>query len=366
MVRCRAKGKGEEFLNSRSQRYLAIAALWILGALAIPTVICSQPSPSGAPLNAGPSVSTPTTPGASPIPAVASPSPQVYYVPIPAERLSELHDSIIYDEAWLKGVAIAASVLLLATPIIAKFYVQDLAAKATITLRGELERDFQSAIAAAQNALTVATSQVTEIGNALSAQVAAQRLDIDVKLESESASTEYSLAFLFWSLKDPDRAIEHVERAIRSTRKHLEALAAQNSPPSSASLNARQIAAKKFLCFELGDLAYYRAALYSRTKLAADGLAALKDVRVVLKEWLVFGDVPPIELVDNYLFIVATVELATEQEREIGRALYQDHREELIANLSQQTGQVKIDEFAKIEVYRKAFEKQAKATKPET
>lgn len=352
--------------DSRDSRQplLRCIAVALLLTFALPLSANSADQPIGSPAAMStPHVQAPGT-GAAGSPM---PTPQSIVLKITPDRILEMYTSVNSDEAWLKLMGIFLPILIIVVsvmaPTMAKNYIEtqisaaqrelhseldghnrdmlDRVDRAQHNLQSELQRDLERAIQEARTALEKATLDSQTTRDELKSTTEKVLADLERKLLIERATVSHSVAFLFWQNKDSEAAAEYAGRALKAVDGVLTAVTdskangVEASSTNQASVpEERRLEYLEFRCTVKADLAYYLAVSFVTTKKPEYGERSLSAARGLTEDWKVYGDIPPISLVDNFIFVISRVATATQDEKVLAEAIYRNRQQELEVHLA--------------------------------
>jgi hypothetical protein len=156
---------------------------------------------------------------------------------------------------------------------------------------------------------------------------------VDAQLNSKDASVRYGLAVFLWRNGDFGNAANQATIALDDVDRVINAVEELNS---SAPRPIRDLQAdKEYRCHVIGDLAYYLAEAYqaANRRNADDARRAVELARRLRREWAVFENGPPLNLADNYLYVLATVRTIASEDMNQGKALWLNFRNPLAEHL---------------------------------
>ena len=196
------------------------------------------------------------------------------------------------------------------------------AQKAALDQVAAAQKAALDAVAATQKA---ALDQVADLRKEVESSLQISRSDLDFAL----AQQRYSAAHISWRYEDFSRAIALATQALAEADTSIAVLKALSAP--SDQERERLAARQRYRCHIVADLAYYLAERFAQEKNAQDAERALAHIRNVLYEWSIFGSDPPLNLIDNYLFVLWTVgdSLASRNDHEQGRLLLMNYEDAL-------------------------------------
>jgi len=309
----------------------------------------------------------------------ATNAPQNISLQLTAKDIQDAFLEVNREEAWLKGLGVAATVvitiILATTPFFIKAYlnsrfddaerkqreeleklVRDMcdrleksvkdnhlapfetsvekrlenSEKFEADYRANLEKKIEDSTASSRQALSGAIAALEDTRKQLVSDIDGLRMENERKMKEERMSSRAAVAILFWTLHDLDTAIYHATHALEAAQSLLVTIPKTNASVDMSSVEGRL---RSFTCQLKNDLAYYYAERFVRDQKQEDGEQALKYLREVVNEWEIFGKPVPVNLVETYLFVVANARYATGNERTEAYALLNDRGPELAAYL---------------------------------
>ena len=151
--------------------------------------------------------------------------------------------------------------------------------------------------------------------------------EIEAKMDFQGAGIRYRLAVIAWKSKDFRDAIYQGTLALENADHAIKLFEALNERGNG---EAKDLTAdRKYRCHILGDLAYYYAEEYKKTRQIGDGAEAMKLARDLLSAWRELAPQPPASLVDSYLYVLATVQAIPEEDQDAGTTLWKSQHKRL-------------------------------------
>jgi hypothetical protein len=150
---------------------------------------------------------------------------------------------------------------------------------------------------------------------------------LDAKMNFQGAGVRYAVALYAWRNGRLRDAIYNATEALDRADYSIRLFKSLNSRGTGEAKDLTRD--RRYGCFIVGDLAYYYADAYKASNQIDDATHALRYARRLVNEWDVFVEGPPLNLVDNYLYVLATVKEVPEEELAKGSTLWRDSKQRL-------------------------------------